>query len=256
MYASPIRAALSTFGAALLLLITIMLPRASWAGQQPPVDWGTHEVKLENKTVVVDSEFAMPVLEPTAVTLATPLPATAEVIGAEAKYGPNGSITALMLDGRGVVQTRVPWKQVEKSGELPVPIPTGSSVHRVIFRPAIGFSPDPQLGLIAQVGHYAPPDIDVIARHRFDSRADGSHRHVGAYYLRGDDLASVGALRGEVELQRHRMGRAALVAGVLFALVVLGMLFWHRRLDRSVRHERAEAYLASEFDALDDAPTS
>ena len=36
------------------------------------------------------------------------------------------------------------------------------------------------------------------------------------------------------------MGRAALVAGGLFGLVVLGMAIAHRRLSRHVRYERAE----------------
>ncbi|MCA9708110.1 MAG: hypothetical protein KDK70_19820 [Myxococcales bacterium] len=267
-------AALGLIGAALALLMTVLIPRASWAASadrpsEPSADraaaqaaaqveWGLHRVELERTTVVVRSTWALVSAPTGAVALAAPLPASAQLTGAEPVADATGRIVALTVPpgttGRAALETRVPWGEVERIGSLPVPVPAGSSVHRVVLDPALSFSPDPALGLIAQVGHYAPAELDVVARHRFDARTDGNLRHVGAYYVRGQDLAPVGALRGEVALQRHRMGRAALVAGGVFGLAVLVMLVAQRRLGRHVRYERAEAYLAREFEGLEPEP--
>lgn len=249
-------AALGLIGAALALLMTVLLPRASWAAPADRVEWGLHRVQLEHDEVVVHSTWSLDRAPDEPVPLAAPLPPDAEVIGAEPVASATGSITALDLDlasgGQVHLETRVPWSHVLRAELLPVPVPAGDSVHRIVLDPALSFSPDPALGLMAQVGHYAPAEFDVVARHRFDARTDGNLRNVGAYYVRGRDLGSTGALKGEVTLQRQRQGRAALVAGGIFGLLVLGMLVAHRRLNRHVRHERAEAYLAQEFDALED----
>jgi hypothetical protein len=254
----PFTAALRLLGAAVLLL-TILLPHAAWARARTDasdaVAWGLHRVELERATVVVQSRFELHHGIDAPIRLAAPLPATAELSGAEPVHGDDGSIVALRLPEAGTqpsLEVRVPWDHVRRFEALPVPVPEGSSVHRVVLGAALGFSPDPALGLVAQVGHYAPADIDVVARHRFDARTDGDLRHVGAYYVRGSDLRAVGSLRGEVILQRQRMGRAAIVVGVVFVLVVGAMVVAHRRLDRAVRYERAEAYLAKELGALED----
>ncbi|MCH9684417.1 MAG: hypothetical protein K0V04_23485 [Deltaproteobacteria bacterium] len=248
-------AALHWAGAAAFILMSLLLPRVSWAAPQDAVEWGLHEVTLDNATVVVHSRWSLSGPVDGDVDLAAPLPAATEVVGATIEHAADGSVSALNLstDGNGLysIETRVPWDHVRRTGVLPVPVPVGRSIHRVVLSPSLSFTPDPSLGLIAQVGHYAPADIDVVTRHRFDARTDGDLRHVGAYYMRGEDLRRR-ALRGEVELKRHKMGRAAIVAGGLFGLVVLGMIVIRRRLDRSVRHERAEAFLRDEFDALDD----
>ncbi|MCX4247529.1 hypothetical protein [Paraliomyxa miuraensis] len=246
--------ALRPLGAAALLLI-LLLPRASWAGTESPVAWGLHRVELEHATVVVRSELRLEHATDEPIALAAPLPVAAELTGAEPVLADGGTIVALRAPEHAsalVLEVRVPWGDVRRSQALPVPVPEGRSVHRVVLSPALGFSPDPALGLIAQVGHYAPAEIDVVARHRFDARTDGDLRHVGAYYVRGDDLRGVGSLHGEVVLQRQRMGRVALVVGVVFVLVVGGMIVVHRRLDRAVRYERAEAYLAKEMEALEE----
>lgn len=236
-----------------LLLAALLLPAVAKAASPAPVDWGLHELELENSTVVVRSRWHMHRdHDPsTPIELAAPLPADAELSGARAVTDETGAVVALRVDDPSALTVRMPWSQVKSSGTLPVAIPEGDSVHRIVLGPAIGFSPDPQLGLVAQVGHYAPADIDVVARHRFDERTDQSHRNVGAYYVRGRDLATTRALQGEVEHRRARMGRALLVALGVFVLVVLAMVVMHRRLDRSVRHERAEAYLAQEFESLE-----
>ncbi|MEX1365127.1 MAG: hypothetical protein AB1Z98_18505 [Nannocystaceae bacterium] len=243
------------------VLTLLMLPRVAAASPEDRVHWGLHRVSLEHATVVVDSHWELaprPTEDPDdAVPLATPLPAGAEVTGARPQTAADGTTVALLLpsgahDGGVQIEVRMPLAQVERGHALPVPVPLGHSIHRVVLDPALSFSPDPALGLVAQVGHYAAPDIDVVQRHRFDSRTDGNLRNVGAYYVRGTDLREAGALRGEVALSRRRMGRAALVAGGLFGVVVLGMVLAHRRLGRSVRYERAEAYLEQELRALED----
>lgn len=263
-----IAAALHRAGAAgapcLMLLLTLLawpsVAAASPENLEPDlVQWGLHEVELQRATVVVSTRLSLDHAPEEAIPLATPLPAEAQVHGAEPERAPDGTVVGLRpLSGHAeaVVETRVPWDHVRRSGSLPVPVPAGRSVHRVVLDPALSFSPDPALGLVAQVGHYAPADLDVVDRHRFDARTDGDLRHVGAYYVRGSDLRSAGALRGEVTLKRQRMGRAALVAGGLFGLVVLGMVVAHRRLGRHVRYERAEAFLEQEYRALEDEPES
>lgn len=252
-------AALRPWGAAAVMLVTLLLPCAAWASPQPPsttnVEWGLHRVELERATVVVRSRLALDHAVDAPIALAAPLPAAAELEGAEAERDADGSIVALRLPPTRsdvTLEVRVPWDHVRRAEALPVPVPAGDSVHRVVLSAALGFSPDPALGLVAQVGHYAPAEIDVVARHRFDARTDGDLRHVGAYYVRGIDLRPVGSLRGEVTLQRQRMARVAMVLGVAFALVVLAMLVAQRRLSRAVRYERAEAYLDQELRALDD----
>ncbi len=249
-------AALRWAGAAALLLMTMLLPRASQAAPHDEVRWGLHEVTLENATMVVHSRWSVATTLDDTVQLAAALPATTVVTGADVQRAPDGSISALRLTdadmGLHTIETRISWDQARRTGHVPIAVPAGDSVHRVVMSPNLSFTPDPSMGLIAQVGHYAPADIDVVSRHRFDSRTDGDLRHVGAYYLRGNDLQAPGAMRGELELQRNKMGRAAIVAAGIFGLMVLAMLVIHRRLNRSVRHERAEAFLQSEFEALDD----
>lgn len=259
----PLFVALRLLGAAALLLTMLLLPRASWAGAQtepaPSVAWGLHQVELERATVVVRSQLRLDHLPEAPLPLAVPLPAAATLTGAEPVTGPDGAIVALRLPvttTQPELELRMPWDHVRRLEALPVPVPEGSSVQRVVLSPALRFTPDPALGLVAQVGHYAPAEIDVVARHRFDARTDGDLGHVGAYYVRGRDLEAVGSLRGEIILQRQRMGRAALVLGVVFVLVVGVMVVAHRRLDRTVRYEQAEAYLAKELHALDDEPTT
>lgn len=252
-------AALRPWGAAALLLMVLLLPRASWAGTESPVDWGLHRVELEHATVVVHSQLQLEHTTDEPIALAAPLPVVAELTGAEPVLADDGTIVALRVPEHATrldLEVRVPWGHVRRVQALPVPVPEDSSVQRVVLSPALGFSPDPALGLIAQVGHYAPAEIDVVARHRFDARTDGDLRHVGAYYVRGSDLRGVGSLHGEVILQRQRMGRAAAVVGVLFLLVVGAMVVVHRRLDRAVRYERAEAYLATELHALEEDTSS
>lgn len=248
-------AALGLIGAALALLMTLLIPRASWAAPADRVEWGLHRVQFEHNELVVYCTWSLDLAPTEAIPLAAPLPAAAEVTGAEPVTNAAGEITALelRLAGGGEVhlEVRVPWSTLRRAELLPVPVPSGQSVHRVVLDPALAFSPDPALGLLAQVGHYAPAEFDVVARHRFDARTDGNLRHVGAYYVRGRDLDATGAMRGEITLQRQRQGRAVLVAGGLFGLLVLGMLVAQRRLSRHVRHERAEAYLAREFEALE-----
>lgn len=248
-------AALSLIGAAFALLMTVLMPRASWAAPADRVEWGLHRVELERTEVVVHSTWSLDRAPDEAVPLAAPLPPSAEISGAEPVANTDGSIVALDLGlasgGEIHLETRVPWSTIRRAELLPVPVPSGHSVHRVVLDPALSFSPDPELGLMAQVGHYAPAEFDVVARHRFDAHTDGNLRHVGAYYVRGRDLDTVGAMKGEVVLQRQRQGRAALVAGGIFGLLVLGMFVAQRRLTRHVQHERAEAYLEEEFRALE-----
>lgn len=255
-----IAAALRRAGAAaapalLLLTAALLWPSSAAARPEDRIEWGLHDVSLENATVVVRSRLAVTGTLDEALELATPLPADAEVLHAEPVRAADGMVTALHLHlagGQAEVETRVPWEAVRRASALPVPVPQGHSVHRVVLDPALSFSPDPALGLVAQVGHYAPAELDVIHRHRFDARTDGHLGHVGAYYLRGTDLRTAGSLRGEVALKRQRMGRAALVTGGLFGLVVLGMVLAHRRLSRHVRYERAEAYLEQEYRDLEE----
>ncbi|MEM9454127.1 MAG: hypothetical protein AAGF11_08100 [Myxococcota bacterium] len=248
-------AALSLIGAALALLMTILMPRASWAAPADRVEWGLHRVTLERTAVVVHSTWSLDRAPEQAVPLAAPLPPSSELSGAEPIANADGSIEALDLQlasgGEVHLMTRVPWSTIRRAELLPVPVPSGRSVHRVVLDPALSFSPDPALGLMAQVGHYAPAEFDVVARHRFDARTDGNLRHVGAYYVRGHDLDAMGAMKGEVILQRQRQGRAALVAGGIFGLLVLGMFVAQRRLNRHVQSERAESYLEEEFRALE-----
>lgn len=249
-------AALGLLGAAFALLMTVLLPRTTWAAPEDRVQWGLHRIELERSMMVVHSEWSLDHTPAQPIPLANPLPAMTELRGAEPVLGDDGTIVALRFDPdggpAGDLETRVPWGHVRRTETMPVPIPEGRSVHRVVLDSAVLFSPAPELGLVAQVGHYAPAEFDVVARHRFDARTDGDLRHVGAYYLRGRDLEKTGAFRGEVSLQRQRMGRAALVAGSVFGLLVFGMLLAHRRLSRRVTQERAEAFLEQEFRALDD----
>lgn len=248
-------AALGLIGAAIALLMTVLLPRPSHAASEDEVRWGLHDVSLESTTVVVHSTWSLDAEPAEPVPLASALPAQTELSGATPVRDDQGSIIALALShgGRTDLETRVPWSHVRRSDALPVPVPQGDSVHRVVLDPALSFSPDPALGLVAQVGHYAPASFDVVARHRFDARTDGNLRHVGAYYVRGEDLLTTGALAGHVVLQRQRMARLMLVAGGIFGFIVLGMVVIHRRLGRRVEVERAEAYLEQEFRILDDA---
>jgi len=246
-------AALGLMGAAIALLMTVLMPRPAWAAT-PAVDWGLHRVELDRSTVVVRSTWSLGPASDVPVPLAAALPAEAELSGADPVRDDDDRIVALSLAHGGEVslETRVPWSAVRRAEALPVPIPTGSSMHRVVLDPALSWSPAPALGLVAQVGHYAPASFDVIARHRFDARTDGNLRHVGAYYLRGEDLSDHAGLTGEVTLRRQRMARLTLIAGGLFGLAVLGMVVAYRRLGRQVRHEEAEAFLEQEFRALDD----
>ncbi|MCA9649532.1 MAG: hypothetical protein KC501_06460 [Myxococcales bacterium] len=253
------RAGVATAPGLMLALATLLLPRVAAASPEDRVEWGLHRVELERSTVVVRSRLAVAGHLDEPIPLAAPLPEDAELHGAEAQRAADGSVVGLRLVSDGsdaTVETRVPWDEVRRRGALPVPVPKGRSVHRVVLDPALSFSPDPELGLVAQVGHYAPAEFDVVHRHRFDARTDGELGHVGAYYLRGSDLGTTGALHGEVALKRQRMGRAALVAGGLFGLVVLGMAIAHRRLSRHVRYERAEAFLEQELRALEDDDAS
>jgi len=245
---------LGLIGGAIALLMTVLLPRPSLAASEDLVRWGLHDVSLESTTVVVHSTWSLDAEPAEPIPLATALPANTELHGATPVRDDQGSIVALALSHGGdtLLETRVPWSHVRRSDALPVPVPEGHSVHRVVLDPALSFSPDPGLGLVAQVGHYAPASFDVVARHRFDARTDGNLRHVGAYYVRGEDLLATGALAGHVVLQRQRMARLMLVAGGIFGFIVLAMIVVHRRLGRRVEVERAEAFLEQEFRALDD----
>ncbi len=247
-------AALGLIGAALAILMTVFWPRASWAAPEDSVRWGLHEVELSRRTVTVHSEWSVGSAPDEAIPLAAPLPAQAELTGAEPVRDDTGAIVAVQVWGSGTttLETTVPWAQVRRHEALPVPVPAGQSVHRVVLDPSLSFSPDPSLGLLAQVGHYAPASFHVVDRHRFDARTDGNLRHVGAYYVRGDDLSASGGLVGPVVPRRQRMARLMLIAGGLFGLLVLGMVIVNRRLSRRVRQERAEAFLEQEFRALDD----
>lgn len=188
----------------------------------------------------------------TQVLLAAPLPAGTELTGVQALRDAQGRVVALQASPGpqrpAGFELRVPLAQVRETQVLPLALPAGDALHRVVLDRDLAFTPAARSGLVAKLGRYSPTDVGHRASRRVDRAVGDEHIRLGALYLPANaTFVRAGGLQGKLTLRAERGARLALGIGGLFVvLVVLGGL-GYRRLRRQVEVERAEAYLEKEF---------
>jgi hypothetical protein len=120
----------------------------------------------------------------------------------------------------------------------------------VVGSEATVFEPVASTGLLPHVGFSSSAGLSLAERRQADQLLgpvwEGWGK--GRVYLRsGPQLLESGGLVGDLERAPDRARPALAVTGAVLPLLVLGLLFAHRALDRSAKVERAEKVLEEEM---------
>jgi hypothetical protein len=221
---------------------------------------GHHDISASANDVVVSTTWVLGALpEPDALfELAAALPRETAIEGAQPEFGADGRIVALRLAApcsRCVLRSTTPWSSAKQAGALPVPVAKGNGVHRIALDPDVAFRPDAELGLVTELGFTAPAGFGFGERNRVDGLLVVDAPHLGAYYVRADDIAEAGGLVGDMERRADVQRRVAWAAGVVFVLVCGATAFEYRRARKRAELERAEALIEAEYAELEDKAT-
>lgn len=218
-----------------------------------------HDVTMADDHVVVRTRWSDASVADAdgVIELATPLPAAAQIEGAEPMVDAAVGITALQLhDVRGdraTVRVVVALDEVQQTGALPLPVATRSVMQRVAVDDTLMFRPDPALELAVNLGFTMPLGMRMRERAAFDDALGLSGRGLGAVYVGTASIERTGGVLGVIETRAVGRRRAAIAAGVVFVALGGAGAWAYRRARRSAEAEHAELLLASEIDALDDA---
>jgi hypothetical protein len=79
--------------------------------------------------------------------------------------------------------------------------------------------------------------------------------HLGAYYVRADDVAEAGGLIGEIEQRADAQRRTAWAVGIVFVVLCGAGAFEYRRARKRAELEHAEALIEAEYAGLVDKDT-
>jgi len=218
---------------------------------------GHHDVAATASDVVVETTWVLDALpEPGALfELAAALPRDTALDGAQPEFGTDGRIVALRLVApctRCVLRSSTPWSSVQQAGALPLPVASGRGVHRIALDPDVAFRPDAELGLITELGVTAPPGFGFGQRGRIDALLAVDAPHLGAYYVRSEDVVQASGLVGAIERRADAHRRTAWAAGVVFVLLCGAAGFGYRRAQKRAELERAEALIEAEYAGLAD----
>ena len=134
----------------------------------------------------------------------------------------------------------------DESETLPlvVPLVAGNATQRVDLEAleSVGMDIDPQLGIERGVRHHMGEDVDHKLRRRCRKLLGLSRRVGGAppvYTTATQRIVDNGSVLGRVVPQAQKKGRAAIGAGFIFLLVVVGLGIAYKRLEHRAEYERS-----------------
>ncbi len=216
-----------------------------------------HDVSIADDQLVVESRWSTGawVHASPRIELAVPLPADAELTGAEPERSDDGSIVALVFDGGAAPHTRVsvPLDEALADGDVPIPVLEDGGVQRVSLDAALTFRPDAGLGMVTHLGHHVATELAHDERRAVDRQLRAAP--LGSYYVTVPAIVRAHGLHGALFRSSDVRHRSAIGVALIFVIVAGAGAFAYRRSRAGAEAERAEQVLAAEFDGLErDSP--